>query len=79
VRLIIQDGGPNDTDARADSVIRDPSVLASKPDVIEVTTVGRGKRGGSIDLLTILLLISFGAFSARRHYFIKSTSGKIHG
>ncbi|MET0357004.1 MAG: InlB B-repeat-containing protein, partial [Cellvibrio sp.] len=56
VRLIIQDGGPNDLDARADGVIRDPSALAVKPEVVQVTTVGKG-RGGSLDIIFLSLLM----------------------
>lgn len=71
VRLVIQDGGPNDFDARADGVIRDPSVLAVKPEVIDVTTVGKG-RGGSIDWL-LLVLIAFGSLGLAT---TKSVKGK---
>ncbi|MES2672928.1 MAG: InlB B-repeat-containing protein [Pseudomonadota bacterium] len=76
VRLIIQDGGPNDFDARADGVVRDPSVLAVKAEVIEVTTVGKGKsRGGVIDVLFLLLLmcVCF-TFSAQKIVLIKNKS-----
>ena len=46
VRLVIQDGGPNDADNQADGVIRDPSTLAVKGQQVSVTTVGKGGGGG---------------------------------
>jgi outer membrane protein OmpA-like peptidoglycan-associated protein len=55
VRLIIQDGGPNDSDNQADGVVRDLSVLGVRADTIEVTTVGKG-RGGAMDSLILMML-----------------------
>lgn len=74
VRLIIQDGGPNDLDTRADGVIRDPSVLAVKPDVVEVTTVGKG-RGGVSDTL-LLLILALLAFACKRTTVAITTNKK---
>ncbi|MDO8342678.1 MAG: isopeptide-forming domain-containing fimbrial protein [Cellvibrio sp.] len=57
VRLIIQDGGPNDEDGVEDAVVRDPSTLAVKPAPVKVTTVGQGSGGGGS--LTIWWLLAF--------------------
>jgi hypothetical protein len=78
VRLIIQDGGPNDLDTRADGVIRDPSALAIKPEIVEVTTVGKGRsRGGAIDIVFVLALalLAF-TFNRRKMTLIKIQKGQ---
>lgn len=56
VRLIIQDGGPNDADNLADGVIRDPSTLAVKAQSADVTTVGKGGGGGAFGMYILMLL-----------------------
>lgn len=69
VRLILQDGGPNDEDGMEDAVIRDPSTLAVKPAPVKVTTVGKGSGGGGF--LTIWWLVALcallGIFRSGRH------------
>lgn len=63
VRLIIEDGGPNDADARADNVIRDPSTLATRSASHDVTTVGKGS--GAMSWYELLLLALCGLFFLR--------------
>lgn len=62
VRLIIQDGGPNDTDGQADGVIRDPSTLAIRGARVDATTVGKGGSGAThfiwLLIFGLLLLIT---------------------
>lgn len=70
VRLIIEDGGPNDGDGRADMVVRDPSTLASKAEIRDVTTVGKGSGGGALrvqDILLLALLLLIASAGARRY------------
>jgi uncharacterized repeat protein (TIGR01451 family) len=72
VRLIIQDGGPNDDDGIEDAVVRDPSTLAIKPTPVTVHTVGKGKGGGSISiwlLLGLFILLLDGHWARSR--FVK--------
>jgi uncharacterized repeat protein (TIGR01451 family) len=76
LRLIIQDGGPNDLDGRADNVIRDPGVLAVKPQVVDVTTVGKGK-GGATDKW-LMLLLAFALVYINRNS-IQKRLGQKHG
>lgn len=56
IRLTIEDGGPNDDDAEANSVIRDPGVLATpvepQPEPVKEAKV---KSGGSMGGIMILL------------------------
>lgn len=75
VRLTIEDGGPYDADGVANSVIRDPGVLAvalateePKPPVTPTPPVneGKGKSGGSLGMISLLLLGLMGAFRSRR-------------
>ena len=57
-------------------MIRDPSVLAVKPGIIEVTTVGKG-RGGAIDPLLLLLLTAVGfTFSRRKMILLNIGKGQ---
>ncbi|WP_193909630.1 beta-propeller fold lactonase family protein [Cellvibrio polysaccharolyticus] len=75
VRLTIEDGGPYDADGVANSVIRDPGVLAvalateePKPPVTPTPPVneGKGKSGGSLGMISLLLLGLMGVFRSRR-------------
>lgn len=67
VRLMIQDGGPNDADGRADGEVRDPSALAVKPQEVTVTTHGKGRRhGGGLDEVFILLSLGAALVELRR-------------
>ncbi|HTF96793.1 MAG TPA: hypothetical protein VL995_11720 [Cellvibrio sp.] len=64
VRLIVQDGGPNDQDGLADTVVRDPGTLAIKTKntatPVTVQTVAKGSGGGAIaDLLLVMMLLLF--------------------
>jgi hypothetical protein len=65
-----------DLDGRADNVIRDPGVLAVKPQVVDVTTVGKGK-GGATDKW-LMLLLAFALVYINRNS-IQKRLGQKHG
>jgi 6-phosphogluconolactonase (cycloisomerase 2 family) len=72
VRLTIQDGGPNDDDGVANSVIRDPGVLAVAEVVVPPTPVPvppkdvTAKSGGSMGVMLSVLLGGLAAFRLRK-------------
>lgn len=72
VRLTIQDGGPNDDDGIANSVIRDPGVLAVAEVVVPPTPVPvppkdvTAKSGGSMGVMLSVLLGGFATFRLRK-------------
>ncbi|PUA29405.1 MAG: hypothetical protein B0W54_02105 [Cellvibrio sp. 79] len=76
VRLIIQDGGPNDTDGQADGVIRDPSTLAIRGERVDATTVGKGGGGAThfmwLFLLGSMLLIT----NSKKQQFLRRKIGE---
>lgn len=57
VRLVIQDGGPNDADRKVNAVVADLGTLAVAvaQEEITVTSTGRKGGGGSMNPLTLLL------------------------
>jgi uncharacterized repeat protein (TIGR02543 family) len=72
VRLTIQDGGPNDDDGVANSVIRDPGVLAVAEVVVPPAPVPvppkdvTAKSGGSMGVMLSVLLAGLAAFRLRK-------------
>jgi len=67
VQLTIQDGGPNDTDNRADGVVRDPGTVGvslSDPETEEVKD-GSGRMTPLL-LLTMFMLFAFASWRRRR-------------
>ena len=72
VRLTIQDGGPNDDDGIANSVIRDPGVLAVAEVVVPPTPVPvppkdvTAKSGGSMGVMLSVLLGGLATFRLRK-------------
>src|SRR5690606_30696214 len=61
VQLSIEDGGPNDADAAANGVVRDPGGVATPKGQVSV-----GQGGGSMGALTLALLALAGAWSLHR-------------
>jgi hypothetical protein len=57
VRLIIEDGGPNDQDERADGSIRDPGTVAVPANVPKVIISGGGGSIGPFGLFVLGLLL----------------------
>jgi hypothetical protein len=78
VQLMIEDGGPNDSDGRKNGVIVDPggvaaAAVATDP-VTSVSTTdssGGGGSGGSIDLVTLILMIGLYLSLYRRNLRIR--------
>jgi hypothetical protein len=71
VQLMISDGGPNDSDGRVNAVVSDPGGVAVAAKVVDPVVIEPGPvevpvennnvsagGGGSIDLITLLLLLS---------------------
>jgi hypothetical protein len=61
VQLMIEDGGPNDSDGRKNGVIVDPgavAVAAGATDPVTSVRTDSDGGGGSIDLVTLILMIS---------------------
>jgi 6-phosphogluconolactonase (cycloisomerase 2 family) len=79
VRLTIQDGGPNDDDGIANSVIRDPGVLAVAEVVLPPAPVPvppkdvAAKSGGSMGSVLSVLLGGIAAFRMRKLVFAAAT------
>ena len=57
VQLGIEDGGPNDDDGLVNAAVSDPGAVSAPEAVVEIKTKGKG--GGSMSLLFILLLAAF--------------------
>ncbi|MCP4078484.1 MAG: HYR domain-containing protein [Gammaproteobacteria bacterium] len=59
VQLLIEDGGPNDTDGRKNGLILDPGGVAVAPEPTKpVKTVKSSSGGGSINVIVLIILMS---------------------
>ena len=62
VQLLIEDGGPNDTDGRKNGVILDPGGVSIAPEPTKPVKNVKSSSGGSINFIVLIILMSlFGA------------------
>jgi hypothetical protein len=74
IQLMIEDGGPNDSDGRKNGVIADPggvAVTAVATDPVTNVSTNSGSGGGSIDLVALILMFNLYLGLCRRNSRIR--------